>query len=203
MFRSTHPLVRALLLLTLLPLGCSKDTGPIVPDAAFTAYVEAFTTGHVPARTSVLVRLAADQVLRDSAGMDLSGIFRLDPSVEGTVDRVDARTLRFTPHERLEQERTYSVTLDLQRVIDVPQDLRYFRFGFTTIRQGIKATIADLQRNSLDDPRWQRLVFSIRTSDDATGQALSTCFNASQNGRDLHLRWEHDTGWTIAQTDRG
>ncbi len=193
MFRSTHPLVRALLLLTLLPLGCSKDTGPIVPDAAFTAYVEAFTTGHVPARTSVLVRLAADQVLRDSAGMDLSGIFRLDPSVEGTVDRVDARTLRFTPHERLEQERTYSVTLDLQRVIDVPQDLRYFRFGFTTIRQGIKATIADLQRNSLDDPRWQRLVFSIRTSDDATGQALSTCFNASQNGRDLHLRWEHDT----------
>lgn len=180
-----------LLVIATLFTGCTADAPLPAPDAAFATYVEAYTAGHISARGSVVVRFAEDQHWLDTAQVDLQRTVQLQPAVEGTVRWKDERTLQFTPKHRFEQERTYQVRVALGELIEIPKELADLRFGFTTIRQGVRCKVADLQNHSLDDLRWQRLVLAIQTSDDASGQDLDACFVIEQDDRKLHGRWEH------------
>ena len=195
MRRSFLGLYTALLFAIVLgAVGCTTEAPPATPDAAFATYVEAYTAGHISARGSIIVRIAEDQRWLDTAQVDLQRIFELEPAVEGTASWKDDRTLLFTPHQRLEQERTYNVRVALNKLIEVPTQLAELHFGFSTIRQGIRTTVTDLQNHSLEDLRWQRLVLTVRTSDDATDQDLEGCFSMEQDGRKLSGRWEHAKG---------
>jgi len=176
----------------LLSIGCRTQDAPLTPDRAFTPYIPAFTAGHISARSPILVRIAEGQQWKDSSDAAVQDLFTLDPKVEGTVRWHDRHTLAFQPTERLEQERTYTVDFHLAKLIEVPQGLEDFRFQVTTVRQGIDVRVSDLQSLSPTDLTWQRLIVSVRTSDDATGQDLGACFSAAQEGRQLALTWEHE-----------
>ena len=172
--------------------ACTDGDKPLRPDAAFTPYIPAFTTGHIPARSPILVRIAADQTWLDTSATAIQRLFDLDPAVEGTVTRPDAFTFAFQPTARLKQEQTYKVTFHLGQVIEVPAALSDFRFEVSTYRQGIDLKVTDLQPVSPTDLRWQRLQLAIYTSDDATGQDLESCVTAEQASRRLQLAWEHE-----------
>ncbi len=180
------PVVLALL------MGCRTQESSFKPDAAFTPYVPAFTAGHISARAPILVRIADGQSWKDSSTTAIQKLFTLSPKVEGTVQWQDQQTLTFRPSERLKQEETYTVSFKLGELIDVPAGLETFKFQVSTIRQGIDARVSDLRSLSPTDLTWQRLVVAVHTSDDATGQDLETCFNATQQGRKLALTWEHE-----------
>lgn len=180
------------ILTTVMMVSCRSDQGTIAPDAAFTPYLPAFTAGHVPARAPILVNVADGQSWKDTSAAAIQDVFRLDPKVEGTVTWVDERTLSFQPEERLEQERTYTVTFMLGELIEVPKGMEEFRFQVTTFRQGLDVRISEMRSLSPTDLSWQRLVLAVYTSDDATGQDLDACVTATQDGRDLHLSWEHE-----------
>ncbi|MBL8000727.1 MAG: hypothetical protein JNL05_02090 [Flavobacteriales bacterium] len=180
------------LLLALLLAACSDRDKHIRPDSAFIPYIPAFTAGHIPARSPILVRIAEGQTWRDSSQAALQQLFELDPSTEGTVTWHDHLTLAFTPKERLKQDRTYTVHFALGDLIEVPKELRTFTFQVTTYRQGIDVQLSDLQTIGVNDLTWQRAQVTVRTSDDATGQDLEGCFTAEQNERRLALSWEHE-----------
>ncbi|HEX2618153.1 MAG TPA: hypothetical protein VHL57_11465, partial [Flavobacteriales bacterium] len=181
-------LVPALALIT----SCRNTDGPIVPDPAFTPYIPAFTAGHISARSPILVRIAEGQIWKDSSNAALQQLFELDPSTEGTVSWQDRTTLSFLPAKRLEQEKTYTVTFHLNKLIEVPSNLSDFKFSVTTYRQGLDVKVTDLQPLSTTDLTWQRVLLAVYTSDDATGQDLEGCFSAEQGGKELHLTWEHE-----------
>lgn len=180
------------LLCSLTFAACRNHDSGKGPDAAFAPYVPAFTAGHISARSPILVRIATGQRWRDSSAAAIQGLFDLSPSVKGTVSWHDDLTIAFAPDERLEQGKTYDVAFRLGRLIEVPKGLETFRFQVTTYQQGIDAKVTDLQSLSATDLTWQRLIASVYTSDDATGQDLEGCFSAKQEGRSLTLTWEHE-----------
>lgn len=172
--------------------ACRNRDAAQGPDAAFAPYVPAFTAGHISARSPILIRIAEGQRWRDSSAAAIQELFDLSPTVKGQVSWHDELTLAFTPSERLEQDQTYEVAFKLGRLIEVPKGLELFRFQVATYKQGIDAKVTDMQSLSATDLTWQRLVASVYTSDDATGQDLEGCFAAKQEGRALSLVWEHE-----------
>ena len=189
-FRSSRVTLHAVSA-TLLLIGC-RSQDPITPDAAFTPYIPAFTSGHISALSPILVRIAADQRWRDSSEAAIQKLFDIDPSVKGTVHWHDDLTLAFVPDARLEQAKTYTVSFALGKLIEVPSGLEEFRFQVTTFDQGVDVRVSDMQALSSTDMTWQRLIVAVYTSDDATGQDLEGCFTAVQKGRVLPLTWEHE-----------
>ena len=182
-----------IVLLCALAVGsCRSNQGTISPDAAFTPYIPAFTAGHIPARAPILVSVAEGQRWKDTTELSIQEVFSLEPKVDGTVSWIDERTLAFQPNGRLEQERTYTVTFRLGKLIEVPKHLDEFRFQVTTFRQGLDVQISEMRSLSPTDLEWQRLVVAVHTSDDATGQDLDACVSASQQGRALQVSWEHE-----------
>lgn len=175
-----------------LLLNACRTQDPITPDAAFTPYIPAFTTGHISAREPILVRVAEGQRWRDTTEAAIQELFQLKPAVKGRTTWHDDHTLAFQPDERLEQERTYTVHFALGELIEVPKGLEEFRFQVTTYRQGVDVRVADMRSLSSTDLSWQRLTVAVYTSDDATGQDLPGCFTATQQGRPLPLTWEHE-----------
>lgn len=189
-YRPQRVLGTALLFLFLIT-GCKRQTA-MLPDSAYTPYIAAFTTGHVSATSTVLVRISDEQRWRDTAATDLQQVFSLDPSVPGTVTWQDRQTLVFTPAERLRPNTLHTVRFKLGQLIEVPSGLEVFTFQFTTVAQGIDVRVSDLQPLSLSDLTWSRAIVQVYTSDDASGQDLEGCFTAMQDGRRLPLTWEHE-----------
>ncbi len=187
--RTGAPLLAAFLVSLLF--ACRSDKH-FQPDAAFTPYITAFTAGHIPARSPIVVRIADGQRWVDTSKVDLNALFSLKPKVAGTVTWTDDRTLAFQPTERLDQDRTYDVEFHLGALINTPKGLERFRFQVTTFRQGLDVRVSDMQALSTTDMMWQRLVVAVYTSDDATGQDLAACFTATQGDRALPTVWEHE-----------
>lgn len=177
---------------TLVLDACTTRDAHIQPDAAFTPYIPAFTAGHISARSPILIHIADGQRWRDTTEAAIQDLFDLDPGVTGTVRWEDDRTLAFVPAERLAQDRTYTVSFKLGRLIEVPNGLEVFKFQVSTYKQSLDVKVSDMQSLSATDLTWQRLIVSVYTSDDATGQDLDGCFSATQQGRKLPLTWEHE-----------
>jgi uncharacterized protein YfaS (alpha-2-macroglobulin family) len=193
--RGMHALVPACLILLLA--ACRTDRTPQRPGAEFTAYVPAFTAGHISARGPVLVRIADGLLLKDSSEAALQGLIELEPRVPGTVHWRDAHTLAFQPSERLKQATVYNAVFHLGRLAEVPDNVQEFHFGFTTYAQHIDLRLADVQPLDPNDLRWQRVSVDLFTGDDATGQDLAACLAATQGGRRLTVHWEHAPGGTL------
>ena len=178
--------------IALVLTSCRSQDAKLAPDAAFTPYIPAFTAGHISARVPILVRIASDQQWRDSSTAAIQDLFDLKPHVDGTVRWQDELTLAFHPNERLEQEQTYTVSFALGELIQVPKGMDVFKFQVTTVRQGLDVRVSDMQSLSQTDLTYQRIVVSVSTADDATGQDLEACFTATQEDRTLPLTWEHE-----------
>ncbi len=143
------------------------------------------------------MRLAEGAALTDTSEASIQGLFDLSPDAPGVVSWYDAHTLSFQPRERLKQATTYNVTFHLGKLMEVTHELRDFKFGITTYEQNIDLKVTDLQSLSPTDLTWQRVVVSIFTSDDATGQDLAGSVTATQDGRSLKMTWEHEPGGTL------
>ena len=177
---------------TLAFVACQPKHTDVKPDAAFTPFISAFTAGHIPARSAILVRISDGQSYRDSSAEAINKLFELDPSVEGTVSWSDHQTLAFQPAQRLQQDQVYSVTLRLGQLINLPANLGDFKFQVTTFAQGIDVKVDDMRPVSPADLTWQRVYAGVYTSDFADGAELEKCVTAEQNGRTLKLLWEHE-----------
>lgn len=186
-----------LLLVTLQNSGCKSSHGPERPSPAFAPYIPAFTSGHISARSAVRVRIAEGLALKDTSHAAIQALFSLSPSTEGTVSWQEGHTLAFTPAKRLQQNTEYTVTFHLGKLTEVPDELKDFKFSFTTFGQQIDLRVEDLVSISPTDLTWQRVVVGVFTSDDATGQDLENSVKATQDGRPLKMTWEHEPGGTL------
>lgn len=190
---SSRPFLPYSAVLFVLALAsCQSEQGTIEPDAAFTPYIPAFTAGHISARSPIILNISEGQRWKDTTQTAIQKVFQLTPKVEGTVAWIDERTLAFRPQERLEQDQSYAVNFSLGDLIEVPKGLELFRFQVTTFRQGLDVRLSEMRSLSPTDLEWQRLIVTVYTSDDATGQDLEACIDAGQSGRALPLTWEHE-----------
>ncbi len=180
------------ILLSIALTGCRTRDARIEPDASFTPYIRAFSTGYISARSPILVSITDEQRWLDTTEAAIQGIFEFDPAVNGRTYWHDANTLAFQPNERLAQDRTYTVTFRLAKLIELPKGTDDFRFQVTTHQQNIDPKITEMRSIATNDLSWQQLIVSVYTSDDATGQDLDGSFTATQGDHTLPLNWQHE-----------
>ncbi|MCH2197896.1 MAG: MG2 domain-containing protein [Flavobacteriales bacterium] len=183
------------LALILLVFGC-KTTPEIPPaDEAYSAFIRAYTAGHISRTASVRVVFNAEQLLPGvTSGVDLSWI-DIEPSIDGELKWSDGNVLEFTPNEWMDSGTAYKVKLDLKEIIG-ETNLDDFQFGWRTFDQGVTVQVTEVAPYDVDDTKWQYVSGALYTADDIRSDEAEKLLSALQSGQTRNLAWEHESGRT-------
>ncbi|MGD1845125.1 MAG: MG2 domain-containing protein [Salibacteraceae bacterium] len=166
-------------------------------DPAFGSYITAFSSGVIPAKSSIRIRLTSDYPKPVKPGEELDAdLFDFTPSVSGTARWVDQRTIEYTPNKPLKHGQTYDVDFQLDELLEVPEALQTFSFQFKTMDQGFKVYLDGLKEYSAEESEWQKLTGRVVTFDEADSMAVEKLMQASQDQKNLSIRWNHHHGNT-------
>jgi uncharacterized protein YfaS (alpha-2-macroglobulin family) len=179
----------AFLFFTAIITGCKKK-GPIPFDPAFANYISAYTTGTISVASPIRVRLTdafkGDVNTSEPVKEDL---LDFSPSIEGELWWLDNQTLEFRPKAKLERGKVYEGELKLDRFIDVPSELRRFRFAFVAMKQHVKLNINEIKAYRNDDLSSMYISGTLATMDVCDEAALPKTIQATEDGRELTVNW--------------
>ncbi|MBM3437226.1 MAG: hypothetical protein FJY07_13550, partial [Bacteroidetes bacterium] len=171
--------------------GKTKKLPVINPE--FSSYVSSFTSGVISVKSDIKIRFTQELNLpgmEPGSELDID-LIGLSPKVKGKVIFEDRHLLIFRPEEPMQQDTRYDVSVALFKLFEVPDPMKYFKFGFTTIKQSFRVTRLDfgpygnkvLQKNKLNG--------YIITADLMAEEDVKKLFSAKQNGSELPVRWEY------------
>ncbi|MFO7869111.1 MAG: alpha-2-macroglobulin family protein [Bacteroidales bacterium] len=160
--------------------SCSESPETLVPiqvDPAFSSYVISFTSGVVSNQSSIEVRFVQefDNV---TVGEELdTNPFSCSPSIDGKAVWKDAQTIAFVPEELLPSGAIYTVTCDVDKLIEVPDNLSELQFRFQVMHQDMEFEFAGFESYSAEDYSLQKVHGIFQTADyvpvDVFEQSLS------------------------------
>ena len=179
---------------SVLFFSCKKNDGKWIDvDPAFSKYIEAYTTGIVSKTSSIRIQLATDASTTHTVGQPVKeSLFNLSPSVKGTATWLDARTIEFKPEKNLSPDQLYEVNFKLGNVTKVPSKYESFRFSLQTIKPAFKVMQYGLR--SSNEKNKMFLNGDVLTADAEDAATVEKVLNASQNGKDYKITWQHSNG---------
>lgn len=176
--------------------------GPIKTNAgnsAFAPYVEGYTTGVISREGTLRVRLASQvNTLHETNTEDTRNLFTLHPGVKGKTRWIDARTVEFIPEAHLDPSRTYQVTFDLEKVAEVPSDLRRFIFDFKVIDPSYRIEVNGLKSQTSSSTDLLKLTGAISLADVEDPAHIEKILAATVNGQRLPIKWQHQADTRIS-----
>ena len=187
-----HIISSAFLLLVLVSckkkVVSSEDTDNLFK---FRDYISYTTAGRVSIADPILINLTKD-VEGWEIGQEITDkILTIEPKVEGELLVENAHALVFKPHESLQSDTEYSVTLRLDKVYkNQPKEFGSYTFQFKTIAPNFSVVTSNLQSYSKN---WQYLEASLKSADIIDLQDAKQLVEASQNGKKLKLQWNEST----------
>lgn len=182
-----------LLLFTVILTSCKKpETRQTRVETAFHESVSAYTSGIISVSSTLRIRLAEPP----STPADLNTLLpdkfvSINPPLKGTTYWVDQQSIEFRPAGRLKPGTVYRIKLDLQQIIEVPKEKRYFEFDVETLRQSIKVEPEGFIPVSADELKWNRFTGKLYTNDVVDETDLEGLVLAKHDGRILPVFWEH------------
>lgn len=178
----------------LLLNSCSNDE-PISSkeQAKFIRYISAFTSGTISKKSKIRIEFTSD--IEGAKEMQpIEDVFDFDPSIEGQAVWINSKTIEFQPAEMLESGRRYKGAFQLAKIMQsIPEEMEIFSFSFGVMKQAYSFDVASIEPISGNKLKWQRLQGTIRTSDYATYEAVEGVLKAEQSGRDLKIKWTHNS----------
>ncbi|WP_369618476.1 alpha-2-macroglobulin [Flavobacterium sp. CFS9] len=161
----------------------------------FKEYIVSFTGGIVSSESDIRVVLAFDKKeWKVNQELD-DDLFDISPNVRGKVVALSTNTIAFIPEKKLEAGTEYQVTLNLDKLITIPKekekDLSKFNFTVKTIKQDFTINTEDIQSYSKD---YQYLNCVLKTADNMDVETAKKLVTASQNGKDVKIKFEKQTG---------
>ena len=106
--------------------SCQQPTPqPPYIDPGFTSYIAAFTSGHLSRQDGIKIRLT--EAFPDPVDMSepIDGkLFVISPSIKGSAYWIDQQTIEFRPDEDMKSGTTYKVEFALEKIMDVPGNLK-------------------------------------------------------------------------------
>ena len=177
----------AVVLSTVLLVGCKEKK---TDRSAFINYVESHTSGIISNSNFITVHLRADVPL--SARIDPQSLFSFTPKIRGRAVIKDRRTFLFIPDAPLPSGQRYKGVFYLGKLIDVPRDQAEFDFEFQVIPLKVELNVSGLQSYLFGDDRWSMLSGGITTSDFIPAAEVESGLKATQEGRELSVRWIHN-----------
>ncbi|KPL17567.1 MAG: hypothetical protein AMS26_00375 [Bacteroides sp. SM23_62] len=174
--------------------SCQQQT-PQAPsiDPGFTSYIAAFTSGYLSRQDRIRIRLVEafpDQV--DMSEPIREKLFEISPSVKGSAYWIDQQTIEFRPDEDMKSGTTYKVDFALEKIVDVPGNLKTFSFEFQTIVQNFDVILESQQTYEPGNLQWLQFAGTLKTADFLEETDLAELLTASQDGQSLSISWDPD-----------
>ncbi len=180
-------------------IQCNKDKSPDKIDSGFTGYISGFTSGVISNRSTIKIRLTETYNNVKINEKIENTLFDFTPGLEGDAYWLDNQTIEFRPAENLPSGKLFEVEFFLSKLLTVPKKLKTLEFQFQVLKQAVDVEFLGMKSIDNKDLKWQMINGNILTYDFADSEKLENSFEALQDGKELHVRWEHDQSGKIHQ----
>jgi len=159
---------------------------------AFLSYISGYTSGQVSREATIQVMFVADIIPQEKVGTtEERELFGFSPSVKGSAVWRSRNVLEFRPEEVLSSGKLYNATLNLDKLLEVPSGLEKFGFSFQTLNQSFTASIYGISYPDIKKYEDVALKGSFTTVDVAEIKAVEKVLKATQDGKELLVKWIH------------
>ena len=86
----------------------------------------------------------------------------------------------------------YKVDFALEKLVDVPGNLKTFSFEFQTIEQNFEVNLGGQQTYEPGNLQWLQLTGTLKTADFLDGSSVADLLTATQAGKTLSIAWDPD-----------
>ncbi len=181
-------------LLNMLFAGCEKvkQEKPDIDDF-WKKNIAAYPSGAIAKKGQLRVEFSRAIISDEQIKQEPPAVFSITPAVAGKTIWSMSRGLIFIPEKPLEAGATYTVKLEMQKLMEVPADVKPFTFPVSVIKQSVAVSTEELAYESLSDLSLQKLNGILFTADDEEGPAIEALLKATQEGRTLAISWMHDS----------
>jgi uncharacterized protein YfaS (alpha-2-macroglobulin family) len=170
-----------------------KKTAPNFIDPAFSEYITSYTAGVVPSNSTIKIMLSKEAVDSTLIGQESSvSLFDFSPDIKGKTIWVDKRMVEFRPEGRLTSGQIYEVTFKLSKIMEVPSNLKSFEYSFQVMPQNFEVNIDNIKPYVKTELTRQKVEGTLLTADYAETNAVEKLMEASQEGKNLKISWQHD-----------
>ncbi len=166
-------------------------------NAAFSAYINAFTSGIISSESTIRILLANEIEGHVDIGKPIDKkLFDFSPSIKGTTVWLDNRTIEFRPDKALPGNTHYDAEFNLGTILKVPGQFETFKFDFQTMQQSFEVFVDGMTTTDKKTLRSQRLDGSLSTADIADPSIVEKLLTVSQHDKNLAITWVHESNKT-------
>lgn len=178
-----------LLLITLAILSCNRKNSKQISDPlAYSQYIASQTSGAIGISETIKLMLNFQPSENSVVPED---IFQFEPAIKGKSEWNKSGMLEFYPENPLPSGQEYLVTVDLGKIIKVPQGKRLYTFQFKTIDANYSLEV-DATRSFLVGNELKTTISgTVLTSDIFENTLIEKMLHAYQNGEELPVGWTH------------
>ncbi len=177
------------LLIVLFIISCKEKPKKIPPfNQSYSAYITAFTSGIVSKKTTV--RVSFTRAIGDSTNTLAEEVLVFDPEIEGKLSILDQNTIEFIPANDLEPGRVYTAKLKLNQLMEVPDSLKDFEFGFQVLRPDFEWGSLELLATPESQMDWYKLRGTIISADEEDFEDLQNLIEAKVEGKSQKVTWQ-------------
>lgn len=152
-------------------------------DNRFSEYIGAFTTGIISKTDNISVVFLSTLGLPDELPADL---FSISPSVNGSLVK-SGQNVVFSPESPLKSGTQYVVTVSMDKLAEMPEDMEDFQFSVKTIDQDFSLFTEELRTTDFSKPEFLELNGEVSTADFETNEAIEKMVKA--DGQEME--WTH------------
>lgn len=177
--------------LFLVSSACKDKTPPETDNLfKFKEYISFHTQGRVSIAEPIRINLAQPLEQYELTQEIPAKYLTISPSIKGKLFIENNTSLVFKPETHLEPDTEYQVTLKLDELYDdLDKEYKEFSFSFKTLQPNFKINLGNLQSYSKE---WQYVTGTLEASDVIQFQKAKQLVEASQNGKNLSIKWQED-----------
>ncbi len=180
-------LLLAILAITIFSCHQKSSTGVSDPQE-FSQYIASHTSGTISISETIQLMLNFQPSDKTVVPED---IFQFEPSIKGKAAWNDSGLLEFRPEKPMPSGQTYLVTVDLGKIIKVPNGKRYYTFQFKTIDANYSLEIGATRSYLVGTELKVSISGTVLTSDIFENALIEKMVHAYQNGTELPVSWTH------------
>lgn len=180
--------------LILLFSACKNSHKIISIDPRFAQHISGYTSGMMSSQQPIRIELATPAPIQNNGLPDsnlLENVFTFSPKIKGRAIWINDRTIEFIPKEKLESATFYNASFKLSKFKEVENDLKIFRFQFSTYEQHLYVTIEGLHNMDEYNIAWQQLEGKIKTTEKSDTSFLKKTIEVKYLGKNMNIRWDN------------
>ena len=178
-------------------------TANIPIDKGFSEYIAGYTSGIIPANSAIEIRFTPEFAAK--ADKSTSGLFVFEPAIKGKTEWKDETTLVFTPSRLLDPGKTYTGSLNLNKLSEVKERLKVFPLRIQTLKKDFRVTIGALECTSAEGNSYL-LNGEIVTADFIEPAEAENYLDAKLGRKKMGVTWDHSANlihkFTVTGIDR-